>query len=117
MISILLKHSTALLTDLEDALANDEWVVDPVHKPLQDAGMLALKEFTAAAHNCFMDADKVRFRQNTISILMDLNQRWDTWLEITAFESSASKLFHSILLRFSKGIARHFRIWLIDSKK
>lgn len=120
MIHTIAKHSKALLKDLEECKADGTWTVTLVQELLRDAGLLALKEIAEAADRHFVNNARHKFQEDLITAGMNFNQRWDTWissLKPDDLQTSAAKAFHEILLRFSKGAMRYWRIWLIDSEK
>ncbi len=114
---IFLTHFKALVDDLAVSRKDGSWVIPIAQEPFREAAFIAANEMIIAINGYFIDQNRVKLSQILINAGMDFNQRWDTWTETMPFESSASKLFHGILLRFSKGIMRHWRIWLIDAAK
>ncbi len=112
-----LQHFKALVKDLSESRNDGSWVIPIAQEPFRDAAFSAATEIEAALNGYFFDQDTAKLQQLLINAGMNFNQRWDTWAETMQFESSASKLLHGILLRFSKGAMRHWRLWIIDSGK
>ena len=87
---------------------------------LRAAFILGLSEAHAVIAEHTDKPDMQKLHRGVITALSDFNQRWDTWLSSLRpgdLKSSASKQFHEMLLRFSKGVSKAYRIWLIDRIK
>ncbi len=115
MIYTLIRHLTDLLKDLEDsAYPNGNWEIPAYQEPLRQASFTAMREILSVSNAYYCDQNKIKLHKELISVGMDFNQRWDTWISETEFESFGTKTFHQMLLRFSKGIMKAWRCWLID---
>lgn len=82
--------------------------------------ILGLKDAHAAIAENVEKPDKTKLHRGLITAIYDFNQRWDDWiasLKPGDLEHSASKQLHEMLLRFSKGIGKCYRIWRIDRLK
>ena len=113
----ILLHSKALVKELTISRNDGSWIIPIAQEPFREAAFIAAGEVIAAMDGYFLDQNRAKLHQLLINAGMNFNQRWDSWIETMQFESSASKLFHGILLRFSKGVMRHWRLWLIDAEK
>ena len=109
------KHLKNLISDLEC-----ETPTDGKHVELRSAVLLGLKDAHTAIRENLDVSDKTKLHRGLITALYDFNQRWDDWiagLKPGDLEHGASKQFHEMLLRFSKGIGKAWRIWRIDRLK
>ena len=116
MIFVVTCHLKALIDDLE----GNDWYIPSAQKPFRDAFFIAAHEVETALNDYHINHNQVKLQQILIITFMDFNQRWDSWLSTIphdGFKSPATKTFHEMVLRFSKGIMKAWRIWLIDIKK
>ena len=90
------------------------------YKSLYDAGIIALHEVILACETSFVTRNVTRLHQDLITAGLNFIARWEIWVgELTcgSLKSAASKTFHEYLMRFSKGVLKAYRIWLIDLHK
>ncbi len=116
MIYTVIHHFKALLQDLEEAADDGSWTIDPMQEPLRQAAFMAAHEAIEAMNGYYLDQNSAKLNQLLINAGMNFNQRWDNWLAESEMKT-ATKLFHSMLLRFSKGTMKFWRGWLIDLSK
>lgn len=113
MIYVVLSHSRRLVYDLEQCARDGSWTVSPDIEPFRCIGLIAGNEIVKSMESYYVNQDMQQFQQGLITAAMKFNQGWSSWLE-TVNLRLASKAFHGMLLRFSKGCVKAWRIWLID---
>ena len=92
----------------------------PVYEPLVGAACRVLLDCSNSLHFYEAHMDGERLNRDLIGIAMDFVQQWDNWfnaLEAPQLKHSSSKMFHSYLLRYVKGVLKSWRIWRIDLRK
>ena len=94
----------------------------PVYSPLKAHCVLLMREWCQALseHTASGSADHVRLNRDLITAAMEFNQRWDDWISALRYPDLphvSTKVFHEMLLRFSKGAVKAWRCWLIDLRK
>ena len=94
----------------------------PVYSPFKSHCVLFLRDCARAIgdHVTSGSADKTKLNRDLITVSMEFTQRWDDWLDgikYPDFPHAATKTFHQMLLRFSKGAVKAWRCWLIDLQK
>ena len=88
-----------------------------VYRPLIEAAVIFLRE---ASVTLDYPIDKVKMNRDLILSSLDFLQRWETWLDglkSGSFQYSATRIFHEMLIRFSKGAIKAYRCWRIDILK
>ena len=96
---------------------------EPPNKPfdgLHTAALIFLDEIIIAMEDYFVLPDDSKLNKDLILAGIDFLQRWETWLDAVKypdFEHGATRTFHAMIIRFSKGIVKSWRIWKIDLTK
>jgi hypothetical protein len=103
------------LQHIHDDLADTS--VPDSYAGMVSAGLFFLNDISTALYN-YTDND--RMHRDLITAAMDFTQRWETWIgqiKPEDLKHPASKAFHEMLLRLSKGAVKAYRIWRIDKCK
>lgn len=91
-----------------------------VYRTLAIGGSTFTRTCAGGLDKYFVSGDPAELHKDLISAAMDFLQRWENWidgLQPGDLTHSASKTFHQMLLRFTKGAVKSWRIWKIDLQK
>jgi len=96
---------------------------DPVYQQLIDAIIEYIRNIVVAHRLLCATNDDIcnnRFHREVIMASMEFLQIYETWIDALKppdFKHAASKVFHCMILRHTKGIIKAYRIWQIDLRK
>ena len=109
-------HLKALSDDIEDNLT----ATPEVFRPLAGYGVTCARSCSTALDEYFLSGDSEKLQKELMLACLDFTQQWESWLDNIHsgdLKFGASKVFHSMLLRFVKGCLKYWRIWRIDIQK
>ena len=120
LIFIFIEHLRVVVRDIEICVRKGDWVIPETQVHLYEAFMQFLREITVALDVYFVNKNSPDLHKGVILASLDFIQRHETWIDTLKpgdLGSGASKIFHSSLLRFAKGMVKAYRIWRIDLQK
>lgn len=92
----------------------------PIYIPLYFAAKTAALEIADAFDAYYISQDRKLLHRNIVMSLLTFQDVWHVWLNKLQdgdLPHRATKVLHEMLLRFSKGALKAYRIWLTDLQK